>query len=186
MYVMHISVIAAPKMTQKVQEVAAERDAAMLQLVVERDDVLAMRAPALYIHALNKQRLQKIQMQAVASRAMHERDAAQTDAACFQQGAESAFEYAANAARTTSEEGCVDSEVFSLKNVKQSIEAAVTDIITLSHPDITAVMSGWVLRGLEGGHVFFCDGTHEVPCIICDGTNEVPCIICGGCVALAS
>ena len=29
-------------------------------------------------------------------------------------------------------------------------------------------------------HVFFCDGTNEVPCINCDGTHEVPCINCDG------
>ena len=113
-------------------EVTAERDAVM-RLVMEREDAKALQAQmedaALYIAAL-KQRMR--QMEQVAAVALHERDTAEAEAAYFEQGAEAAFEYAARAANNAkSDESSSGADVFSLTNVKKSIESAVHDMASL-------------------------------------------------------
>jgi hypothetical protein len=56
----------------------------------------------------------------------------EAEAAYFEQGAEAAFEYAARAANNAkSDESSSGADVFSLTNVKKSIESAVHDMASL-------------------------------------------------------
>merc|ERR1711990_404615 len=85
-----------------------------------------MEDTALYVADL-KQRLRM--MEKVASHAIHERDNAEAEAAYFEQGAEAAFQYAARTQNAQVE--TASTSVFSLKNVKESIEKAVSDMASL-------------------------------------------------------
>ena len=77
---------------------AAERDEAVIASVMQREDMAAMRAQmedaAVYIASLKRK---MAQMEAVASHALHQRDAAAAEAEFFERGAEAAFAYAASA-----------------------------------------------------------------------------------------
>lgn len=109
-------------------KVKAERDSAVFRLMMEQEDMQAMRAQmedaAVYVATL-KRRL--LMAERVASDAMHQRDTAEAEAAYFEQGAEAAFEYAARAGEAQDS----SSSVFSLTNVKKSIEDAVSEMASL-------------------------------------------------------
>ncbi len=116
----------------KLSTVEAERDEAIMQLVLSQEDVHALRAQmedaALYIASLKRR---NAQMELAALSALHQRDEAAAEAAYYEQGAEAAFEYAANAARSVNSDTSGEDNVFSITNIKNSIEKAVQDMAAL-------------------------------------------------------
>jgi len=103
-----------------------------MQLVLSQEDVHALRAQmedaALYIASLKRR---NTQMELAALSALHQRDEAAAEAAYYEQGAEAAFEYAANAARSVNSDTSGEDNVFSITNIKNSIEKAVQDMAAL-------------------------------------------------------
>ncbi len=153
---------------QRLTKVEAERDEAIVELVLSQEDVHALRAQmedaALYIASLKRR---NAQMEMAALSALHQRDEAAAEAAYYEQGAEAAFDYAAKAANAAHSETSAEN-VFSMANIKKSIEKAVEDIATLPEEEQRKKIKQLRLRWHPDKNPVLADFAAEVTKVIND------------------